>query len=131
MQATGEFEVKLQPLETYAKGGPGIGLGRMSIDKNFYGDLEANSQGEMLTAITDVEGSAGYVALEQVVGSLQGREGTFVLQHFGMAHRGTNSLILEVVHDSGTGDLTNLIGEMSINIEGGKHFYVFEYSLPE
>ena len=129
MQATGEFEVNLQPLDTYAKGGEGAGLGRMSIDKTFYGDLVATSQGEMLTAMTGVEGSAGYVAIEQVSGALQGKLGTFVLQHFGLANRGKNSLILEVVHDSGTGELVNLSGEMSIKIEGGKHLYVFDYTL--
>jgi len=129
MQATGEFEVNLKPLDTYAKGGEGAGLGRMSIDKTFYGDLVATSQGEMLTAMTGVEGSAGYVAIEQVSGALQGKLGTFVLQHFGLANRGKNSLILEVVHDSGTGELVNLSGEMSIKIEGGKHLYVFDYTL--
>lgn len=130
MQAKGEFEVKLEPLDSYAKGGEGVGLGRMSIDKTFYGDLEATSQGEMLTAMTNTDGSAGYVAIEQVTGKLNGRQGTFVLQHFGMANRGRNSLILEVVHDSGTGQLTDLTGEMSIDIKDGKHFYTFEYSLP-
>ena len=129
MQAIGEFEVNLQPLDIYAKGGEGAGLGRMSIDKTFYGDLLATSQGEMLTAMTGVEGSAGYVAIEQVSGALQGKLGTFVLQHFGLANRGKNSLILEVVHDSGTGELVNLSGEMSIKIEGGKHLYVFDYTL--
>jgi hypothetical protein len=129
VKATGEFEVKLQPLESYAKGGEGVGLGRMAIDKNFYGDLEATSQGEMLTAMTNVEGSAGYVAIEQVSGKLQGRQGTFVLQHYGVANRGENSLVLEVVPDSGTGELADLRGKMSIEIEGGKHYYRFEYSL--
>lgn len=130
MQAKGEFEVKLAPLDSYAKGGEGVGVGRMSIDKSFYGDLEAMSQGEMLTAMTAVEGSAGYVALEQVDGSLNGRRGTFVLQHFGLMRGGDNQLILEVVPDSGTGELAGLTGEMEIIIEKGKHFYKFEYSLP-
>lgn len=130
MQAIGTFEVKLQPLESYAKGGQGVGLGRMSIDKTFYGDLEATSRGEMLTAMTDIEGSAGYVAIEQVDGSLHGRQGTFVLQHFGLSNRGTNSLILEVVPDSGTGELANLTGEMRIEITSGKHHYYFDYTLP-
>jgi hypothetical protein len=130
MQAKGEFEVKLAPLDAYAKGGEGVGLGRMSIDKSFYGDLEAMSQGEMLTAMTAVEGSAGYVAIEQVDGSLNGRQGTFVLQHFGLMRGGENQLILEVVPDSGTRELAGLTGEMEIIIEDGKHFYKFEYSLP-
>jgi hypothetical protein len=130
MQATGTFEVKLQPLESYAKGGQGVGLGRMSIDKTFYGDLEATSQGEMLTAMSNVEGSAGYVAIEQVDGTLNGRQGTFVLQHFGFSRRGDNSLILEVVPDSGTGELADLTGELRIEIEDGKHHYSFDYTLP-
>lgn len=129
MQATGEFEINLQPLDAFAKGTAGINLGRMSIDKTFRGELEAQSQGEMLSAMTTVEGSAGYVAIEQVNGMLQGKRGTFVLQHFGSMNRGENRLVLEVVPDSGTGELANLSGEMRINIEDGKHFYEFEYTL--
>lgn len=129
MQATGEFEVNLQPLDSFAQGGEGIRLGRMSIDKRFHGDLEATSQGEMLTALTNVQGSAGYVALEQVSGTLQGRAGTFVLQHFGIMSRGENRLVLEVVPDSGTGALAGLAGQMTIMIEGGQHSYVLDYSL--
>ncbi len=130
MQAKGEFEVKLQPLEPFTPGSEGLSLGRLSIDKTFQGDLVAHSQGEMLTAITPVEGSAGYVAIEQVTGALQGRQGTFVLQHFGVMSHGENRLILEVVPDSGTGQLVNLAGQMKIIIENGQHFYEFDYSLP-
>ncbi len=129
MQASGQFEVNLQPLDSYAKGGQGVGLGRMSIDKSFYGDLEATSQGEMLTAMTHIEGSAGYVAIEQVTGNLQGKHGTFVLQHFGIADKGQNSLILQVIPDSGTGDLTNISGEMTIEQKDGRHHYTFTYTL--
>ena len=129
MQATGEFEVDLRPLDAFAKGSEGITLGRMSIDKTFRGDLEARSRGEMLTAVTSVKGSAGYVAIEQVEGSLQGRRGTFVLQHFGIMSGGENRLVLEVVPDSGTGQLADLSGKMMIHIEDGKHFYTFDYSL--
>ncbi|MBK8202569.1 MAG: DUF3224 domain-containing protein [Bdellovibrionales bacterium] len=83
MKIKGEFEVKLNPIETYAKGSDGVTLGRMSIEKSFHGDLSAASQGEMLSALTSVKGSAGYVAIEQVVGTLHGKKGSFVLQHFG------------------------------------------------
>ena len=129
MLATGTFDVNLQPLESYAKGSEGVALGRMSIDKTFQGDLEAKSLGEMLTAMTPVEGAAGYVAIEQVSGTLHGRRGTFVLQHFGIMNARESRLVLEVVPDSGTGELTNLAGKMSIQIEDGKHGYTFNYSL--
>jgi hypothetical protein len=128
MKATGEFEVNLQPLDAHAAGEDGARLGRMSIDKIFHGDLEAQSKGEMLTAMTGVEGSAGYVAVEQVRGTLDGKTGTFVLQHFGLMNRGQNRLVLEVVPDSGTGELEGLSGSMTIRIEDGKHFYDFDYS---
>jgi hypothetical protein len=129
MQATGEFEVKLQPLESFVQGSEGINLGRMSIDKTFWGDLVARSQGEMLSVVTTVQGSAGYVAIEQVSGTLHGRQGTFVLQHFGVMSCGQNRLVLEVVPDSGAGQLANLAGQMTIKIEGGQHFYEFDYTL--
>jgi Protein of unknown function (DUF3224) len=129
MHASGEFDVVLQPLETHATGGDGIALGRMSLDKKFHGALQASSKGEMLSARTAVNGSAAYVAIEQVTGTLDGRSGSFVLQHFGVMHAGKNRLVLEVVPDSGTGQLQGLSGAMSIRIEGGKHFYAFEYAL--
>ncbi len=101
----------------------------MSIDKTFRGDLVAKSQGEMLRVVTKVNGSAGYVAIEQVKGTLQGHSGTFVLQHFGITSHGQDRLILEVVPDSGTGQLANLSGKMSIRFEDGKHTYEFDYAL--
>ena len=131
MQAKGEFEVNLQPLDTYATGDDGILLGRMSIDKTFNGDLTAKSKGEMLSAMTAVKGSAGYVAIEQVSGSLSGRNGSFVLQHFGTMSHGKDRLVLEVVPDSGTGELIGLSGKMSIKIESGKHYYEFDYEFSE
>ena len=129
MQATGEFEVSLQPLDSFAKGNEGVTLGRLSIEKTFRGDLMAKSQGEMLNAMTPVEGSAGYVAIEQVTGTLHGKSGSFVLQHFGVISSTENRLVLEVVPDSGTGQLANLAGKMTIQIEGGHHMYTFDYSL--
>ncbi len=131
MQAKGKFDVTLQPLDSYAKGSEGMSLGRMSIDKIFSGDLAAKSQGEMLSVRTPVAGSAGYVAIEQVTGSLAGKTGSFVLQHFGVMSQGKNRQILEVVPDSGTGQLAGLSGTMTINIEDGKHFYELDYTLAE
>lgn len=131
MKVIGEFQVKLQPLEFYAKGAEGINLGRMSLDKTFTGALEATSKGEMLSAMTSTKGSAGYVAIEQVIGSLSGKSGSFVLQHFGTMNRGKDNLILEVVPDSGSGELTGISGNILIKIENGKHFYEFEYELSE
>jgi hypothetical protein len=101
----------------------------MSIDKQFHGDLEAFGKGQMLTAMSSVEGSAGYVAIEQVTGSLHGRTGGFVLQHSGTMTRGAPQLIVSVAPDSGTGELAELAGTMTITIADGKHSYDFEYSL--
>lgn len=129
MKATGEFEVKLNPLDNFAKGIEGITLGRMSIDKTFKGELDAESKGDMLTAMTAVQGSAGYVAIEQVKGILNGKEGTFVLQHYGIMAAGQEYLKLEVVPDSGTGELKGMSGKMNIEIKDGKHIYEFEYDL--
>ena len=129
MKISGSFDVKLNPIEGYAKGKHGVQLSRMSLDKTFHGELDATSKGEMLSAMTPIKGSAGYVAIEQVNGSLSGKSGSFVLQHFGMMERGKDRLILEVVPDSGTGELESLTGSMAINIEDGKHEYVFEYEL--
>jgi hypothetical protein len=125
--ASGAFEVKLTPQP--AGEGDESGIGRMTIDKRFLGELEATSQGQMLAARSAVSGSAGYVAMERVTGSLHGRSGTFVLQHSGTMNRGTPGLSVTVVPDSGTDDLTGLTGTMAINIAEGKHTYEFEYSL--
>lgn len=127
-RASGTFEVKLAQQGT-ADETEGSTLGRMSIDKQFHGDLEATSKGEMLTALTAVQGSAGYVAIERVSGTLQGRTGTFVLQHSGTMTRGEQQLSITVVPDSGTGQLAGLTGKMSITIAEGKHSYDFEYAL--
>jgi len=128
--ATGTFEVKLSPRVLDDKGGDAA-LGRMTIDKQFHGDLEAASKGEMLTAGTGVKGSAGYVAIERVSGTLHGRSGSFVLQHSGTMTRGAPQLSIAVVPDSGSGQLVGLEGKMSIQIDDGKHSYRFEYTLAE
>jgi hypothetical protein len=125
--ASGNFEVKLAPQAPDAEAD--ATLGRLSIDKQFRGDLEGASRGQMLTAGTDVEGSAGYVAMERVRGTLHGRRGTFALQHSGTMTRGAPSLAIRVVPDSGTGELAGLSGSMSITIVEGKHSYDFEYAL--
>ena len=124
-RATGTFDVTLVPLEQHE-----AAVGRMSIEKQFRGDLDATSAGEMLAAMTDVEGSAGYVALERVSGTLHGRSGAFILQHSGTMTRGNGQLAVSVVPDSGTDELKDLSGTMRIDIAGGKHSYVFEYTIP-
>jgi uncharacterized protein DUF3224 len=125
--ASGEFEVKMTPQPADDK----AAVGKFSLDKKFRGDLDATSKGEMLAIMTTVEGSAGYVAMEQVTGTLNGRSGTFALQHSGTMTRGTPQLSVTVVPDSGTGQLLGLSGQMTIKIDGAKHSYEFEYTLPE
>jgi uncharacterized protein DUF3224 len=125
-RARGTFDVKLGPELT--ENSTGGALGRMSLDKQFHGDLEGTSKGQMLTASTSVKDSAGYVAIERVTGTLHGRSGTFALQHSGTMTRGAPQLTITVVPDSGTGQLVGLAGKMIIRIEDGKHFYDFEYT---
>jgi hypothetical protein len=128
--ASGTFEVKVNPQKPDNPEAEAANFGRMSLDKRFSGDLEATSKGEMLGAMTEVKGSAGYVALERVSGTLGGRTGTFVLQHSGTMTHGVPQMSVHVVPDSGTGDLAGLSGSMTIKIEDGKHSYGFEYELP-
>jgi hypothetical protein len=125
MIATGPFDVKLVPQPA----GEDAVLGRMSIDKMFRGDLEGTSKGQMLAFRSPVQGSAGYVAMEQVTGTLHGKSGTFVLQHGGIMTRGVGQLTVTVVPDSGTGELGGLSGAMEIEIADGKHSYRFDYTL--
>lgn len=127
--AKGPFDVKLNPLPAY-DASEGSTLGRMSIDKQFMGDLSATSKGEMLMASTPVQGSAGYVAIERVTGTLLGRAGSFVLQHTGVMTRGAPQLAVTVVPDSGTDQLVGLSGTMAIIIADGTHSYEFEFTLP-
>jgi len=127
--ATGPFEVKLAPQPPDAEN---TTLGRMLIAKQFHGELEATGQGQMLSALTGTKGSAGYVAMELVNGTLGGHKGTFVLQHSGTMDRGQSQLTVTVVPGSGTGELRGLSGSMQIRIEpGGKHFYDFDYQIAE
>lgn len=127
-RATGTFEVTLTPAPS-DDASPGPGIGRMSIDKRWHGDLEGTSRGVMLSAMTEVKGSAGYVAIERVTGTLKGKTGSFVLQHSGTMTRGAPQLIITVVPDSGTGELVGLTGTLTIIIADGKHSYEFDYSL--
>lgn len=129
-QATGPFDVKLNPLQPY-NNAEEAKFARMSIDKQFHGDLEATSKGEMLSAGSDVKGSAGYVAIERVTGTLHGRHGSFSLQHNATMNRGEPYLNIIVVPDSATGELTGLSGNMRIIIAEGKHSYVFDYTLQQ
>lgn len=127
--ARGTFDVQLKP-QPLAHGEDAT-RGRLSIDKQFHGDIEGTSVGEMLSAGTAVPDSAGYVALERVSGTLHGRSGSFVLQHSGTMTRGEGQLSIGVVPDSGTGELAGLAGSMRLNISGGEHAYEFEYTLAE
>ena len=127
-RASGTFEVKVipQPAED-AVGDPG--MSRLSLDKQFQGDLKGTGKGQMLAIGTAVEGSAGYVAIERVTGTLHDRSGTFALQHNGTMTRGAPQLLISVVPDSGTDELVGLAGKMTINIVDGKHLYEFDYTL--
>ena len=127
MTARGTFEVKMTPQPQ--DDGAGGGFDRLFGDKQFHGELDAVSKGQMLAARTAVEGSSGYVALELVTGKLNGRRGSFVLQHKGTMSKGVYNMNVTVIPDSGTDELIGIAGTMTIIIEGGKHSYNFEYSL--
>jgi hypothetical protein len=125
-RASGTFEVKLTPQDDKSA----EGLGRMTIAKQIHGDFEGTSTGQMLTSMTKVQGSAAYVAVERMTGTLQGRKGSFDLHHLGVMNRGTQQLTINVVPDSGTDQLTGITGAMTIKIADGKHSYEFDYSFP-
>jgi hypothetical protein len=122
----GPFDVTLKPQsDDPSVGDPAVG--RMSLDKQFHGELEAISKGQMLGVRTAVKGSAGYVAIERVVGRLGGRTGSFVLQHSSIMSKGVPQQSITVVPDSGTDQLASLAGSMTIDNANGKHAYDFEY----
>ena len=129
-KATGTFSVKLELQPASAQADAAV-IGRRSLEKNFQGDLEAGSTGEMLSVMTAVDGSMAYVALEKVSGTLAGMPGSFILQHASQMVRGQPFQSIRVVPDSGTGELLGLDGEMRIDVRDGEHFYVFEYSFSE
>jgi Protein of unknown function (DUF3224) len=128
-RAAGDFDVKLEPQSDEHTAG--TTLMRLTIDKQFYGDLQGASKGMMLAARTAIDNSAGYVAIEQVTGALAGKRGSFVLQHSGISDRGVQSLDLRVVPDSGTAELAGLSGTMRIIIDNGAHAYEFDYELAQ
>jgi hypothetical protein len=130
MRASGEFKVTLAAQNADNEPAKGAGIGRMSIAKAFTGGLEAASEGEMLSAMS-AKDSGVYVAIERVTGRLDGRPGTFVLQHSGVMTRGAPHLSVSVVPESGTDGLQGISGKMTIRIDGGKHYYEFEYVLPD
>lgn len=128
--ASGAFDVKMTPQPPDEKvGDPKIG--RMTLDKQYRGDLEASGRGQMLAVMDQAKGSGGYVALEIVDGTLAGKKGTFALQHGGLMDGGTPSLTIVVVPESGTGELEGIAGKLGIWIKDGKHYYDFDYTLPE
>jgi hypothetical protein len=127
--AQGSFEVKTAPLPP-DEATAATSIGRYSLDKAYRGDLEGASAGEMLGAGNPANGTAGYVAIEQVTGTLHGKSGSFALQHFGSMHAGAFELNVRVVPGSGSGDLEGIAGTLTIIIAGGKHSYALEYTLP-
>jgi len=125
--ARGTFDVKLTPQSTGDKEQPA--LARYSLEKQFHGDLEGTSKGEMLSA-GSAKSSGGYVAMERVTGTIAGHSGTFALQHSGVMTKGAPQLTITVVPDSGTGQLAGLSGTLTLEIKDGKHYYDLEYALP-
>lgn len=127
--AKGTFTVDMKPLSSDSPGSGGTPLGRMSLAKVFSGEMTGTSLGEMLTAVSPVAGSAGYVAIERFSGSVLGRYGSFVLQHSGLMNRNARELSISIVPDSGTDELTGIAGRFVLTIEGGAHRYVLEHQL--
>ncbi len=128
MHAEGTFDVKTTPLPP-DDATSGTAIGRYGLDKEFHGDLEAISKGEMLGAGNLAKGVAGYVAIEQVTGTLAGKSGSFAFQHFGTMKQDQFELNVKVVPGSGTDELAGIGGILTILIDGGKHSYTFEYTL--
>ena len=127
--ASGTFEVTITPQKDEGLGDPTIG--RMSVAKQFHGDLEGSSGAQMLTGMSEaIKDSGTYVAVERVRGTLQGRKGSFAVWHSGTMNRGAQSLLITIIPDSGTDQLTGIAGTMTIDIRDGKHFYGIDYSLP-
>jgi hypothetical protein len=126
--AKGSFSVEMKP-HAEPDVADGVSLGRMALSKRFEGDLVGAGKGEMLSALTPTPGSAGYVAIERVTGTLLGRHGSFVFQHSGTMDQGAQRLSITVVPGSGTGELAGISGDFRLNIVDGQHLYEFEYEL--
>ena len=127
--ATGTFEVKVTPLAAEENIGDPM-IGRLSLEKQFAGDMAGTSKGQMLGIGTAKKESGGYVAAERFVGTLDGKKGSFSLQHSGTMQNGKFDLTVTVVPDSGTDELAGISGKMTIIIKDGKHFYELDYTLP-
>ena len=125
--AHGTFTVKVQPLTP----APAEGLSRYSIDKEIHGDLEATSKGEMFGGGDYKQGTAGYVAIEMITGTLNGKHGSFALQHSSTMDQSGAKMNIIVVPGSGTGDLKGIAGAFTIKIENGQHSYDLDYTLPQ
>jgi hypothetical protein len=128
-RVSGAFDVSMTPAGAAEREGR-TETGRMLLDKQYFGDLAASGKGQMLTAVTDTKGSAAYVAIERVSGTLKGRKGSFVIHHTGTMSGGAQQLSIRIVPDSGTGQLEGIAGTMAIRMEGRKHFYDVDYTLP-
>jgi hypothetical protein len=128
-RATGPFDVSMKPASPPEKEGR-TAIGRMVLDKQYFGELAATGKGEMLTAVTDTKGSAGYVAIERISGTLNGRKGSFVLQHNGTMRAGEQNLSTSIVPDSGTEQLAGISGTLAMKVVDGKHVYELNYVLP-
>ena len=124
MNASGAFEITMLPQQDQD-----FESGRLTIDKQYKGDLEGTGKGQMLSAHGHIEGSAAYVAIEKVEGSLHGKQGAFALQHRGVMDRGSPSLEVGIIPDSGTGELSGISGTMNIIIQDGQHFYELHYRI--
>lgn len=130
LHAKGTFDVKITP-QPHQEGVGDPSVGRMTIDKQFQGDIKGQGKGQMLAVGTAVDGSAGYVAMERVRASVHGRQGSFALQHCGTMHRGTPQLAIAIVPDSGDGQLAGIAGTLSIDMANGVHSYDLRYTLPD
>ena len=127
--ATGTFQVTVTPQDT-DETPEGMTLGHSILTKELQGDLEGSAEGAMLTALTPEEGSAGYVAIELVRGTLNGRSGTFLLQHHGLMDQGVQNLSITVIPGSGTGQLQGIRGTMTLDLTEAERGYELRYTLP-
>lgn len=130
LTAKGSFSVQMTPQKELDET-RGVSIKRLSLDKTYEGELSATGQGEMLTATTPVQGSAGYVAIEKISGTLDGKSGSFVVQHTGIMGIGAPALDVTIVPDTGTGELTGISGKLKIDNQNGQHTYVLQYALPQ
>ena len=127
-QATGSFELTMKAPPA-GEGAGRLAVGRMLLDKQYSGDLVGTGQGEMLSAGNPASGSAGYVAIEHVTGTIGSLSGSFALQHAGVMHAGDSQLAISIVPGSGTGDFAGMAGTLKIDMVGRQHMYTLDYSL--